>query len=269
MSDNMQLLMKRLEVAREAAPRSFLTRDSWASGLYSETQNTVSTFSEIWRAYVPLNRVIWFDSARAFRLLLGFVETITATGGAGSEVFETTHFPARVLDAADGYGDGIYQRVYAKDDATVAAVTACADNEDGGTASVTATIAGNEDFQVCYVPYFDGRVTIRIESPQGDAALAAVAFSSDIIGLHTQNQMLFNKMGWSGPIPSDYSIAIYLESAYQIAWENGCTANGSDLPFAKVQFPIRTAPEHHFYVPGEKFPGSTLRQIADTYIQRG
>lgn len=267
--DNMQLLMKRLQVARVTAPRSLLTRSSWDSSLISESVNTVSTFSEIWRAYVPLGRTIWFDADRAFRLLLGYVETITATGGAGDEVFETTHAPARVLDAADGHGDGIYQRAYAKDDAAVAPVIACADNVDGGTASITATVAGNEDFQLCYVPYFDGKLTIRIESPQGDAALAAVMFSTDILGLHGENQMLFNKTGWSGPLPSDYSIALYLESAYQIAWANGCTANSSDLPFAKVQFPIRTAPEHHFYVKGEKFPGSTLRQVADNYIQRG
>jgi len=267
--EQMQMLMKRLEVARSTAPRSLLTQNSWASGLYSSGVNTENTFSEIWRVYMPLGRVTWFDSERAFRLLLGFVETVASAGGAGSEAFETTHAPARILDSSGDHVDGIYQRVYAKDDATVAPVTACADHVDGGTASITATIAGDEDFQVCYVPYFDGKLTVRVESPKGDDALAAVVLSTDILGLHSDNQMLINRTGWSGPLPADYSIAIYLESAYQIAWANGCTANASNLPFTKVQFPIRTAPDHHFFVKGEKYPGSTLRAIADNYIQRG
>jgi len=262
----MEAYRRKLEILRERAHKSHLTRTSLDSSLIVEQVNTAAKFSEVWRAYVPRGHVFWLDGSRAFRLLFGFVETIVSDVGAGDMTFETTHFPARVLDSADGYSDGDYQRVYEKAAGTSCPVVSAVDNEDGGTPSITATVVGDADHQVCYTPYFDGDLVIRVESPRGESALGAVVYRHNLIGLHVENQPLTNACGWTGPLPPDYSVAIYLTSAYVIAWANGCTAGAATLPMAQVKFPIGTLPEHLFFVAGERAPGDVLRQEADRMI---
>jgi hypothetical protein len=228
---------------------SLLTRTSLASGQIVETAYTgVGALAEIWRAYWPEGLVAKIDTSRRFRLLLAHVETIASVGGAGNEVFGTTHFPARVLDPAEEYEDGTYQRCYTKAAGTVCPVVAVADNAD---------------HRLAYVPYFDGEIRMIVESPRGGGELGAELFHHNLIGLHTENQELENGITFGGFLAPDYSFVVKVKSAYTLAWASGTDTGSVSLPFAMVRIPILVCPIHNFYVKGERYPGEALRAVAD------
>ena len=245
-----------------------ITPDLLPSSCITKKVNVASEFSEILRLSVPRGQVWKLDASRAFLLYLGFVETI-ASGGTGEIEFVTTHAPARVVDAARTYTDGLFQHVAAKDDGTAYPVSAVIDHIDGGTYSITATgVITDEDHQVCYVPWINGELVVRAESPRGYGEIAKAVFVDNLKHIHAMNQELENKVAFNALLPPDYMLAFYLTSSVLIAWENGATSGGIDIPFARFRIPMWIMPERMFYTRDERAAGEKLRAQADTLLSR-
>lgn len=246
--------------------KAIITPDTLSSSYVTKSTNVASKMTEVLRLYVPRGVVWRIDPGDPFLLYLAHVETIASVGGAGDEVFETTNPPARVLDAARTHTDGLFQHVCELDSGVACPVLAVADHVDGGTHSITATVLGNEDHQVCYVPFVNGDVVVRAESPRGYGELAKPIFSSNIKALHARNQYLDNHLVYGGLLPPDYQLAVYVNSAVLLHWATGATAGAIDLPFARWRFSVWQFPESMFYKKGESDYGAALREIADSQL---
>lgn len=252
--------------------RVYVSRQTLPSGQVTKGANKSGELTEVLRYRVPRGFVWKFDPEKPLRGFLAFVETIASTGGAGDEVFETTHPPARVYSPSNDHRDGDYQRVYAKDDGAACAIVAVADHADGPTYSITATVAGDEDHQVCYVPYVPGFLEVRVESPRGHGKLAAAVYMNDLRAFHGSNQWKSaeNKINVDLLLPPDFSIVFLVNSEVIFGWESGSTTNPADLVFADMYIPVIEVPEHHFYLPEEAGgnEGAELRKRADALLAK-
>jgi hypothetical protein len=230
--------------------------------------NIASALSEVLRYRVPRGVVWKWDGTRALRGFLGFVETIASVGGAGDEVFATTHAPARVFSPSEDHFDGHYQEVHLKSNNTNCPVVAVADHIDGPTYSITASVAGNADHQVCYAPYIKGEIEILVESPRGHGELAAAVYNSDLRVLHGSNQWLSQDLRIDAPLllPPDFSIVVRVNCAAVFRWTTLATSGATDLAWADIHIPVIEVPERIFYVRGEVSEGAELRKKADALL---
>lgn len=235
---------------------------------HTETNNVASVLSEIYRVWVPRGRVWKLDPLRAFLLRLATAEDITP-GAVGASTDETTYGIARVLDSANGHADGAFQGIYIKADGTAATITAVNDHVDSGADSITISDGSAVVHRYCYVPYADGRIVIKIESPRGLGSLAYPIFEDDIKRIHSMNQHRFNSLASRIPLPPDFAIVFYLNAAWPIAFANGCTAGAVNLDFAQIEIPIIEADERDFFEPGREVkPGQNLRLRVEEMMAR-
>jgi len=235
---------------------------------YTEKDNVASILSEIYRVWAPRGYVLKIDPTRPFLCYLTFCEDVTP-GGAGEQVLTCTYSPARVLNAAGSYSDGHYQGVYLKADGTKRTITAVSDHvDDPTTKTITISDATAAAHRVCYVPWELGRIVIKVLAPRGIGDLSYPIFEGNTKILHGLNQYRFNRLECPFPIPPDFAVVVYIDTAWAQKFISGATAGSISLDFNKLQIPVIEAPESDFYEPGEPSPGYNLRMRVEEMMLR-
>lgn len=208
------------------------------AGHYTESTNTASQLTEIYRVWVPRGEYWWLDPAAAFLAYLAYGETITP-GGTGAQTLTTGYCPARVINPAGGHTDGKYQAVHLSADNTKRTITAVDDHiDDPTTLEIAISGATAAAHRVCYVPWASGRLVVRIEEPKGLAVNSYPVFERDVKQFHTMNQSRFSSLACPFPILEDFSIVFYLNAPWVAVWTTGATG-ATNLPFALIDIPVK------------------------------
>jgi len=241
-----------------------LTR-GYPTGNVLQQANTINTKSLIYRATVPRNEYWAPNRIDPMVLLLAFAETITLPGDHSLE--DTTYPICRVPEIDDSAAvDGLYQLVELSADGTVRTITEITDHIDGATGQVKCSDETNAAHCVSYIPKAAGEIIVAIEVPGSQGIHSKNILRRSIGELHAANQERDGGLNIEIPLPENFSIAVYLNAPWTVAFASLATGGVSDLPFCRIELPVVRGFMSDLAEPGEPSLGYNAAQRAIAHI---